>query len=117
MSARGERVIGVNGNETRVLFTNRALLTAEKQIGKGILGILNGFTSGESGYTELVGLLRAGMEAARMDARLGGKPVSNDDAIQVLDMCGFTAVAGPVLEAVAAVISYDGREETPDPNG
>jgi hypothetical protein len=40
MSARGVGTIKVNGHEVPILFTNRALLTAEKQVGKGILGIL-----------------------------------------------------------------------------
>lgn len=119
MAARGERTINAAGREVRVLFTNRALLSAEKQIGKGILAVLDGFVSGVSGYTELVALLRAGMEAARQDARDAGKPVSNNDAIDVLDEVGFAGAAGPVMEAVSAVIGYNPDGEQPeddDPN-
>ena len=111
MGARGESIIHVNGHEVNLLFTNRALLSAEKQLGKGILGILDGFMSNTSGYTELVALLRAGMEAARIDTRSSGKPVSNNDAIDLIDEIGFAAALTPVMEAVAIVISYSPDQE------
>lgn len=111
MPARGEGIIEVNGREIQVLFTNRAILSAEKQLNKGILGVLNGFISGESGYTDLVALLRAGMEAARQDARSGGKPVSNNDALDVLDAIGFTAAIEPVMNALSAAITYHAGDE------
>jgi hypothetical protein len=115
--ARGERTLSVSGREIQVLFTNRALMTAENQLKRGILGVLQGFMDGSSGYTDLVTLLRVGMEAARVDARAGGKPVSNSDALDVLDALGFTAVASPVMEALSAVIGYTGEAESEeDPN-
>jgi hypothetical protein len=113
--ARGEATIQAGDREVRLLFTNRAILAAEQQLGKGIVQTLNEFSSGGS-YTTLVALLRSGMEAARQDARAGGKPVSNSDALDVLDAVGFAAAAGPVMEALAAAISYAG-EEPADPNG
>jgi hypothetical protein len=116
MGARGEAVIRAGGQDVQVLFTNRAILSAEKQLGKGILQVLQDFQAGGS-YTDLVALLRAGMEAARLDARSGGKPVSNDNALDVLDEVGFAGAVGPVMEALAAVVSYGaGDEEAPDPN-
>lgn len=114
MSARGVGCLEVNGRQVPILFTNRALLSAEKQLSKGILGILDGFVNGSSGIGELVALLRAGMEAARQDARLGGKPVSNDDALAIIDEIGFTAAIAPVMEAVAAVIGYTSQAEPQD---
>ena len=121
MGARGESVIRYAGHEVQVLFTNRAILNAEQQLNKGILAVLDEFMRNVGGYTELVALLRAGMEAARIDARSGGKPISNNDALEVLDGAGFTAVVGPVMEALAAVISYtteaDGSQGPADPNG
>jgi len=118
MSARGEGTLNVNGREVSILFTNRALISAEKQVGKGILGILQGFAEGSSGMGELVALLRTGMEAARQDVRKSGKPASNDDALAIIDEIGFTAVVGPVMEAVAEVISYTSQAEdkVDDPN-
>jgi hypothetical protein len=112
--ARGETTILVDGREVSILFTNRALLTAENQLKRGILGVLQGFMDGTSGYTDLVTLLRVGMEAARVDARAGGKPVSNSDALDVLDAVGFTKVAGPVMEALSAVIGYSAEAESGD---
>jgi len=114
MGARGENIINVNGQTVPILFTNRALLSAEKQLGKGILGILQGFVDGGSGIGDLVALLRAGMEAARQDMRKSGKPVSNDDAIKIIDEIGFAAAVEPVMNAVAAVISYTSRAEPAD---
>lgn len=113
MGARGEGVIIVHGKAINLLFTNRALLTAEKQMGKGILDVSQGFISGTSGITELVALLRCGMEAANQEARKGSKPVSNNDALDVIDEVGFVLAIEPVMTAVAAVISYkpdDGDE-------
>jgi hypothetical protein len=116
MGARGEGIINVNGREIPILFTNRALLSAEKQLGKGIIGILNGFANGDLGINELVALLRCGMEAARQDARRGGKPVSNENAMDIIEEIGFTGAIAPVMEAVAAVISYTSQAE-PDDKG
>lgn len=99
-----------------MLFTNRAIVSAEKQLGKGIIQVLNEFAAGGS-YTDLVALLRAGMEAARLDSRSGGKPVSNDDVLDVLDEIGFAAAVEPVMVALAAVVSYGAEESEPDPNG
>jgi hypothetical protein len=120
MSARGERTIQVGKNEVRVLFTNRAVAEAEKTLGKGILGVLQGFSDGRSGISDVAILLQCGMEAARTDAREGGKRVQLSDAYAVLDEVGFGQVTGPVMEAVAAVLSYDGQAngqaENADPN-
>jgi len=111
MAARGENVIHVKGREVYLLFTTRALLNAEQQLGKSISAIMRGFVTNTLGYTELVALLRYGMEAARMDARSGGRPVSNNDAIDIIDEVGFMAAINPVMEAVAAVASYKASEE------
>jgi hypothetical protein len=111
MAARGENVIHVKGRDVYILFTTRALLNAEQQLGKSISAIMRGFVSNTLGYTELVALLRYGMEAARMDARSGGRPVSNNDAIDIIDEIGFITAINPVMEAVAAVASYKASEE------
>lgn len=112
--ARGERTFKAGTREVVVLFTNRALAGAEKRLNKGIIGLAQGFVDGTSGLTELAVLLQTGMEAARVDARLGGNQVGLDDAYKVLDEAGMANVAKPVLEAVAAVLNYGGE---PSPNG
>lgn len=120
MGARGERTIRAGGREVPVLFTYRALVDAEKRLGKPILSVVEGFTSGSSGLTETITLLHVGMEAARVDGKQGGLPVSLKDAYRVMDEAGFAEVAGPVMAAVADVIGYSGDgsagEGEPDPN-
>jgi len=116
--ARGEATFVVDGREVTVLFTNRALAGVERRLNKGIIGIADGLLSGASGMTEIAALLQAGMEAARIDAKRGGRSVSMEDAYDVLDRAGFAAVAAPVMEAVAAVLAYAPGENghEPDPN-
>lgn len=114
MSARGEGTINADGREVLVLFTNRALAEAEHHMGKSAMGVANSFSSGDASLTDLAYLLRAGMEAARRDARLGGKPVSMEMAYKVLDEAGFVAVATVVMTAVADVLSYSGAGANSD---
>ena len=119
--ARGERTIVTEEGEVRVLFTNRALIEAERAMGKRITGVAQGFVDGESGMTEIMHLLQAGMEAARHDAREGGRRISQNDALRLLDEIGFAGIAAPVMEAVAEVLSYEpadaeGASADDDPN-
>jgi hypothetical protein len=114
MSARGEGTIQADGAEVSVLFTNRALAEAEKAIGRGIIGVAQGFQDGRSGVGDVAQLLRAGMEAARRDQRRGGQAVTLADAYEVLDAAGFTATANVVMTAVAAVLGYSGEVEEAD---
>lgn len=111
MGARGERTFRVGNRDITVLFTNRALAGAERRLEKGIIGIADGLLSGVSGMTEMAVLLQVGMEAARVDARAGGNQISLDRAYEVLDEAGFSAVAVPVMEAVAAVLAYKPEDD------
>lgn len=106
--ARGEATIQTDDGEVEVevLFTNRALATAEKFLGKSIIGIAQGFSDGESGITEIVKLLQVGMEAARRDARIGGQAVTLNAAYDVLDKVGFASAAEAIMNAVADVLSF-----------
>jgi hypothetical protein len=112
--ARGEATIQAGEREVTILFTNRALAEAEGQIGKSIIGVAQGFAEGTTGIRDIAYLLQAGMEAARRDARAGGKVVTLNDAYQVLDAVGFTAVSVAVMEAVSAVLSFTGGDEVPN---
>lgn len=114
--ARGEATIQAGDREFVVLYTNRALAEAEEQTGKSIIQISEGFANGATGVSDLAYLLRAGMEAARRDAREGGRPVSMPTAFEVLDDAGFAVVAEAVMLAVAAVLSYGTSAEDSDPN-
>ena len=111
--ARGEATIQAGEREVHILFTNRALAEAEGQIGKSVIGVAQGFAEGTAGISDIAYLLRAGMEAVRRDVRAGGKVVTLNDAFQVLDEAGFTAVTVAVMEAVSAVLSFSGDQ---DPN-
>jgi len=51
------------------------------------------------------------MEAARREDRLGGNPISLDDAYRVLDEVGFTDVAIAVMTAISEVLSYKQDQE------
>jgi hypothetical protein len=114
--ARGEVTIQRNdGGDVRVLYTNRALANAEKMMRKSIVEVARGFAEGQSGISDIAYVLLAGMEAARVDARIGGKQYSMNDAFDVLDEVGFAGVAGPVMEAVSEVLSYSGAVPA-DPN-
>lgn len=116
--ARGETTIYLpDGSEVTVLYTNRALAEAEQHLGRSIIGVAEGFANGTSGITEIAQTLRVGMEAARRDARSGGRTVTLQDAFDVLDQVGFPQVAAAVMTAVAEVLGYDGETEPePDPN-
>lgn len=118
MSARGEGVIPVDDKEVPVLYTNKALAAAERQMGKSVLGVSNGFLDGSAGIGDLAHLLQAGMEAARRDGRWGGRAVTLNDAYEVLDEVGFAGVAQVVMEAVATVLAYsNGADADSSENG
>lgn len=121
MGARGEGKITLDNREVGILFTNRALAQAEKQMGKSVLAVVNGLGNGEAGIGDLANLLQAGMEAARREARLGGRTVTLNEAFDVLDEAGFADAMTAVVGAVAAVISYsrngdDGADDGPEKN-
>jgi len=103
--ARGERVIETEDGEVRILFTNRALANAETQLNRGVFEVLADLQSGGR-IGDVAVLLQAGMEAARRDAREGGKPVTTAQAYAVLDEVGYAAAVIAVVEAVAEVVGY-----------
>ena len=105
MSARGEAVIQAGEREVAILFTNRALAEVEGTLKRSIIAVAQGIADGTSGITEAVHLLRTGMEAARRDAKEGGR-VSLPDAFSVLDEAGYSKVVLAVSEAIAEVLSY-----------
>jgi hypothetical protein len=117
MGARGEGVIVCpDGQEVQILYTNRALAEIEKALDRSVVSILQRFADGGSGIRETATILRSGMEAARRDNRDGNKPVTLNDAYNVLDEVGFGKVAEVTFAAVGAVLSYDADIEDTDPN-
>lgn len=114
--ARGEATIQLADREVTVLFTNRALAEVEQKLGRSILATAQGLADGTTGIGEVVILLRAGMEAARRDAREPGPAVALNTAYDVMDEAGFGPVAEAVMEAVGAVLSWGTSSEGEDPN-
>jgi len=113
----GATSLNIGKKEIPLLFSNRAIAEAERIISKGIIGILNGFSQGQTGIFEVVVLLETGMEAARRYHRVGGKRITREDAYATLDEVGFTNAAGPIFEAIGAVLAYSPEEqEDDDPN-
>lgn len=110
----GSRVIHHGDEEIQILFSNRAIADAERIMGKGIIGVLRGFNSGDAGVSEVAALLQAGIEAARRFYRLGGKRITLNDAFNLMDEIGFTALAPVVFEAIGEVISYESDEYSQD---
>ncbi len=118
--ARGEGIIVLpDGEQVRVLFTNRALVEAERALGKSILALAQGFGDGIVGIGDVAQLLLVGMQASRRDERAGGPIPNLASAYDVMDQVGFAKVAEAVIGAVAGVLSYgqdDAGGEDPDPN-
>ena len=115
--ARGDITLQAGNREVRLLFTNRALAEAEGAMGKSTIAIAQGFATGEGALSiiELAHMLRAGMEAARRDAREGGRVISLNEAYDVLDEVGFIEVSKAVFGAISEVLSY-GSTEAENPN-
>jgi len=107
--------------EVRLLYTNRALSEAEAELDKSILLTIQGFVNGKSGVTDIAALLKAGMEAGRREARISNKPITMNDAFEVMDEVGLTATAEAVMKAITGVLGYKEGEVPPgekedDPN-
>jgi hypothetical protein len=121
--ARGDAIIKAGEREVRILFTNRALANAERQIGKSVIAVAQGFARGDTGIGDVAQLLAAGIEAARQEARTGGRATTLNDAYGVMDQVGFERATQAVMEAISAVLSYKGDEAQPaqddatSPNG
>lgn len=110
--ARGEVTIDVPGDDpVTVLFTNRALADAERATGKTVLELASGARDGRLGVGDTAHLLHVGMEAARRDARVGGRSYTLNDAYGVLDRVGFAAALAAVMEAIASVLSFDPNDK------
>ncbi len=109
--ARGECTLEAEGRSYPVLFTNRALAQAERVINKPMLELLTAIQSRQLGVGDTAQLLAIGLEFGRQDAKAGGRSYRVEDAFHIMDALGFTAVLTAVLEAVAAVLVYDGETD------
>jgi hypothetical protein len=106
--ARGEAYLVVDGDQRAILFTNRALADAERLTGKTTLQLMRGVQSNELSISDVAQMLLVGMEHARREYHSPARAYTIADAWAVMDACGFGPVAAAVMEAIAAVMSYDG---------
>lgn len=104
MSPGIEKILQVGDDEVRLLFTNRALGEAEESLGKGTIEVLQDFQQGGS-LREIAAFLRAGMEAARRKGRVNRRPYTMNDAYEVMDELGFSAVAVEVIDAISDILT------------
>ena len=107
MAARSEQIITTDDREVKILYTNRALATAEKLMGKSVISVAQGFADGGSGIAEIAILLQVGIDEYRRDARLGGPAITVNDAYSIMDEVGFSEIAGVVMNAIAQVLGYN----------
>ncbi len=112
MTATGRGYLAAGEDKIEILFTNRALAQAETQLGKTVLQIVSDASGDNLGIGDVTRLLLVGMQAARHDKKERGTPPSMKDAFSVMDQGGFAEVRRVVLEARAAVRSYDPNQNT-----
>lgn len=121
--ARGEGYIDDGENRVEVLFTNRALMEAERATGKTVMQIARALESDGLGITDVAHLLAVGMEHARREARRlgrhGGRGFNVNDALDLMDRVGWATCTAVVMEALSAVLQYGtgtGDESSADPS-
>jgi hypothetical protein len=107
MGARGEAYLTVDGQETPLLLTNRALANAERTIGRSILLVLREAASVALGINETAALLCEGLEQARREGRTRAQPYRMDEAWQVMDQVGYSNAMRAVMLALTAVLNYE----------
>lgn len=113
--ARGEGYLTVDGEGVAVLYTNRALANLEVQLGRSIVRILTGLQGTDVSIADLAVMLRIGLEAARHDAGAAGKPLTEQQAWDILDAVGFLAALTAVSGAISDVMTYKPEGAVEDP--
>lgn len=120
VGARGEGILQVGDGEVRVLFTNRALAEIEQKLQLKLKLLSSGDAISEFllglGVGDMAQVLQVGMEAARHDARAGGRSVTLADAYRVLDEVGIVQVSAVCVEAIAAVLAFGVNSEEANEN-
>jgi hypothetical protein len=107
IGARGECRIEVEGEGERViLFTNAALMTAEKELGQSITRIIQKYERGDVSISDYAVLTRLGLETARREYKEARASYTLVDAVHIMDAVGFVNVASMVYGALAAVFGY-----------
>ena len=114
MGARGECRFDIGEEEERaVLFTNAALMTAERELGKTLPGIIRQLAAVDLSLTNCRTLLRIGLETARRENHEARASYTDADAQKVLDLVGYFTVTEQLSKAIIEVFNY-GRVKNPE---
>lgn len=102
-----------SGQETRIVYTEEAIVAIEQALDVGALELVSKITTGRVKLFELQVLVWAGINAHR--SRSGaGKPVSPEKAMRVLVACGgMPAVMPIIVDALIAcsALGFAGEED------
>lgn len=114
VGARGEcRFDMGEGEERAVLFTNAALMTAERELGKTLPGLIRQLIAVDLSLTNCRTLLRIGLETARRENHEARASYNDADAQKVLDLIGYYTVTEQLSKAIIEVFNY-GRIKRPE---
>lgn len=105
-----------SGNETRIVYTEEAIIAIEQALDVGALELVHKVAVGRVKLLELQVLVWAGINAHR--SRSGsGKPVSPDKAMRVITACGgMTQIMPTIADALVActALGIAGDEDEDD---
>jgi hypothetical protein len=104
------------GNETRIVFTEEAVLAVEQALDMGVLELFERMLRGRAGLGQLQVLVWAGMNAHR--SRSGAtKALSPERAMKVIRACGGLVGVLPVVINALTACKALGMEPASDDDG
>lgn len=114
VGARGECRFDLGDDgECTALFTNAALMTAERELGTTFPGIIRQLEATNMSLTNCRTLLRIGMEAARRENHEARGSYSDTDAQKVLDQVGYFNVVVSLTAAIMMVFNFGRYKKEP----
>jgi len=107
VGARGEcRFDLAENGECSLLFTNAALMTAERELGTTFPGIIRQLEGTNLSLTNCRTLVRIGMETARRENHEARGSYTDADAQKVLDQVGYFNVTVALTAAIMMVFNF-----------
>jgi len=107
IGARGECILDLGDEgQAKLLFTNQALIQAERELGSTFPAIINKFRMVDVSLSECQKLVRIGLETARREHQEARPAYTDADALHVLDMVGYYALVEALAGALVAVFTY-----------
>lgn len=115
VGARGECRFDLgDAGECTLLFTNAALMTAERELGTTFPGIIRQLEATNLSLSHCRTLIRIGMETARRENHEAHASYTDADAQKVLDQVGYFNVVVGLTAAIYMVFNF-GRYQKKDP--